>query len=218
MIKIQISEALRAKCPNITLSAISCNVKIETASDALLNEIKEECERIVTHTEVSQINKIPAIAASRSAYKALGKDPSRYRLSAEALLRRIVKGKGLYHINNVVDLLNLVSISTGFSIGGYNQLAILGDIEFGIGDATPYDAIGRGDLNIEFLPAFRDDLGFFGTPTSDSTRTMITENTQHFLMVIIGFGGKEGLEEATELAIRLLNDYGNASALDSCYT
>jgi DNA/RNA-binding domain of Phe-tRNA-synthetase-like protein len=205
--KITISEALKAKCPNIVLSVIEYDVKINPSSSELLEEINQACEKIASSTEVSQINKIPAIAASRQAYKTLGKDPSRYRLSAEALTRRIVKGKGLYHINNVVDLLNLVSIQSGFSIGGYNAEAIEGDVLFDIGGTEPYDAIGRGTLNIEFLPVFKDKKGTFGSPTSDSTRTMITDATKRFLMVIISFDGNEGLESATGLAHRLLKDY-----------
>jgi DNA/RNA-binding domain of Phe-tRNA-synthetase-like protein len=217
MINITISNTLKSKCPNLALSAVSCKVKIEPAQQDLLKEINLKCQEIASNIEVADINKIPTIAHSRKAYKALGKDPSRYRLSAEALMRRIVKGKGIYHINNIVDLLNLVSITSGFSIGGYNQLAIMGDIVFDIGNEEPYAAIGRGDLNIENLPAFKDDLGFFGTPTSDSERTMISNNTQHFLMVIIGFGGQDGLEEATDLAIKLLKEYGNADVIENVF-
>ncbi|MGB0862801.1 MAG: B3/4 domain-containing protein [Saprospiraceae bacterium] len=205
---ISISDALKAKCPNIVLSVIESEVKIEPSSPELLEEINQICEQITTNTPVNQINQIPAIATSRKAYKALGKDPSRYRLSAEALMRRIVKGKGLYHINNVVDLINLTSIQSGFSIGGYNLDAIEGEVVFDIGGTEPYDAIGRGTLNIENLPVFKDEKGTFGSPTSDSTRTMITNETTRFLMVIISFDGNEGLEEATNLAHRLIKTYG----------
>ena len=210
MKEVAISVDLREKCPNIVLSCIECQVNIEPASDALLSEINTACEAIQEKTVVADINKIPAIAASRQAYKALGKDPSRYRLSAEALTRRIVKGKGLYHINNVVDVINLTSFTSGFSIGGYNMDAIQGDVLFSIGKAEPYEAIGRGTFNIEFLPTFRDDTSAFGTPTSDSTRTMITNDTKHFLMIIISFDGNDDLETATQNAISWLETYVEA--------
>lgn len=210
MKKVSISPELKAKCPNITLSCIECQVNIVPASDELLNEINTACQAIQDKTVVANINKIPAISDSRKAYKALGKDPSRYRLSAEALTRRIVKGKGLYHINNVVDVINLTSFTSGFSIGGYNVDAIQGDVSFSIGKAEPYEAIGRGTFNIEFLPTFRDDSSAFGTPTSDSTRTMITDDTTHFLMIIISFDGNEGLEIATQNAISWLKTYVEA--------
>jgi DNA/RNA-binding domain of Phe-tRNA-synthetase-like protein len=136
-------------------------------------------------------------------------------LSAEALLRRVVQGKGLYRVNNVVDLLNLVSVSTGFSIGGYDAEKIAGEVVFGIGrENEPYEGIGRGELNIESLPAFRDNLGAFGTPTSDSVRTSVTWNTKRFLMIIIDFGALPELEDATELAVNLLKKYAGATNME----
>jgi DNA/RNA-binding domain of Phe-tRNA-synthetase-like protein len=124
------------------------------------------------------------------------------------LLRRVVSGKDLYQINNVVDQLNLVSITSGFSIGGYDAAKIQGDISFGIGLANePYQGIGRGELNIEGLPVFRDELGAFGTPTSDSQRTEVTGQTSRFLMIIIDFGSDDQLETAKQMSINLLKKY-----------
>lgn len=209
MKSIRISERLSEKCPNIVLCAIECDVIIEPTPKALLEEIAIISQKIVQRIEVSKINQIPAIAASRKAYKALGKDPSRYRLSAEALTRRIVKGKDLYSINNVVDLINLTSFQSGFSIGGYNVEAIEGDILFDIGGTENYDAIGRGTLNIQFLPVFKDDKSTFGSPTSDSTRTMVTDKTNRFLMIIISFDGETAVGTTKDLAIRLIKTYAN---------
>ena len=157
---------------------------------------------------------MPAIAASRKAYKACGKDPARYRLSAEALLRRIVNRGEIYQINNVVDLLNMVSISSGFSIGGYDSEKINGHVVFGVGKLNePYFGIGRGELNIEFMPVFRDETGAFGTPTSDSERTSVSLETKRFLMIIIDYGGGN-LQEATSLATNLLKKYAGAENIE----
>ena len=165
--------------------------------------------------KIEDISKIPAIAASRKAKKAFGKDPARYRLSAEALLRRMVNRGEIYQINNVVDLLNLVSVSTGFSIGGYDVEKISGKVEFGIGRTNePYQGIGRGELNIEFMPVFRDDLGAFGTPTSDSVRTSVLLETKRFLMIIIDYSSESNLNEATNLAIDLLNKFAGAKNME----
>ncbi|MBL7966689.1 MAG: hypothetical protein JNK09_06780 [Prolixibacteraceae bacterium] len=208
MIDISISYELKAKCPNLQLSCISADVLVTGSSNSLLSEINEQIEKIARSLAVDEISKLPAIESSRKAYKACGKDPARYRLSAEALLRRVVSGKGLYQINNVVDQLNLVSISTGFSIGGYDAARIQGPVVFGIGMAGElYSGIGRGELNIENIPVFRDDVGAFGTPTSDSSRTEVTSDTKQFLMILIDFGGSYQLDEATKLACRLLERY-----------
>ena len=207
---ISISKELKEKVPDLKLSCIECEVFIMETNDLLWDEIRKKTKELSSSLKTEQISKIPAITASRKAYKACGKDPARYRLSAEALLRRVVKQKSLYQVNNVVDVLNLVSINSGFSIGGYDSDKINGKVSFEIGTAAdPYEGIGRGRLNIEFLPTFRDKEGAFGTPTSDSERTAVTPDTKRFLMVIIDFGEGD-LKSATKLAVELLERFGFA--------
>ena len=194
------------------LACIEADVIVARSNSALLLEIDQQIKQFSETLVIEEISKVSAIEASRKAYKACGKDPARYRLSAEALLRRVVSGKGLYQISNVVDQLNLVSITSGFSIGGYDADQIQGDILFGIGRPNePYSGIGKGELNIENLPVFRDELGAFGTPTSDSQRTEVTFQTKHFLMILIDFGGDNQLPDACKMAIGLLKKHCNAT-------
>ena len=210
-----IENIIREKCPSLELGLIQCAVKIEEDYSDLLQFINSELSILQQKIKIEDISKLPTIQSSRKGYKALGKDPARYRLSAEALLRRVVKGKGFYHINNVVDLLNLVSAKSGYSIGGYDADKIIGNIKLSIGQKEePYQAIGRGKLNIEYLPVFRDDLGAFGSPTSDSTRTMVTANTTHFLMLIFNFGKHENLKEVMEEATGWFQKFANAEIIE----
>lgn len=215
MTKIEISIDLKSRLPEMVLGCIECDVQIGLSGEELLNRMKETENRIKEHLPLNKISQKSAIQASRKAYKACGKDPARYRLSAEALTRRVVRGLGLYHINNIVDLVNQISLETGISIGGYDAEKIEGDIQMGIGENNePYQAIGRGELNIEFLPVFRDEESAFGSPTSDSERTSVTNATNRFLMIIIGFSGREETEKAMELAAELLTRYGKAENLE----
>lgn len=212
MRKITISDELAGKVSELQLSCILCDVIPVPVNTELWKGIQQKINEIASTISIEQISRIPAISASRKAYKACGKDPARYRLSAEALLRRVVNRNELYQINNVVDALNLVSISTGFSIGGYDDDKIEGDVVFGIGQpGEPYFGIGRGELNIEGMPVFRDAKGAFGTPTSDSERTSVTLETKRFLMVIIDYASSNQLLEATDLAKNLLEKYTNAT-------
>ncbi len=215
MQKITISEELAVRVPGLQLSCISCEVVYEDLNTQLWTEIENQIDKIAASVTIEQISRMPAIAASRVAYKACGKDPARYRLSAEALLRRVVNRHELYQLCNVVDSLNLVSISTGFSIGGYDSEKIEGEMVFGIGcSGEPYTGIGRGELNIEGMPVFRDSKGAFGTPTSDSERTAVSPATRNFLMVIIDFEGSTQLGEATTLACSLLEKYARANRFE----
>ena len=215
MVPVTVSDELKTRVSELTLSCIECDVVVKEENEKLWAEMEDKTNEVAASLKVEDISRLPAIAASRRGYKACGKDPARYRLSAEALLRRTVQGKGLYRVNNVVDLLNLVSISTGFSIGGYDAGKIEGEAVFGIGHVNEaYEGIGRGELNIESLPVFRDNTGAFGTPTSDSVRTSVTLETNRFLMIIIDFGALPELQKATELAVNLLKRYAHADSLE----
>jgi len=139
------------------------------------------------------LKKLSGIAATRRVYKACGKDPSRYRPASEALIRRMLQGKELYQIDTLVDLINLASIKFGYSIGGFDANKFVGDtLTLGIGKTgEPYEGIGRGMLNIEGLPVYRDAVGGVGTPTSDNERTKITLSTTRLCVLINGYDGNE---------------------------
>ena len=208
MINISVSPLIFNVCPHFAFSAIQCKVKNTPHSEELWQEITAFSEKFASETALNEINKLPNIFETREAYKKLGKDPNRYRPSAEALCRRIVRGIPLYQIDTLVDLINLVSLKTRYSIGGFDVDKVEGDVMLGVGKADEkFEAIGRGMLNIEGLPVYRDDIGAIGTPTSDEERTKITPETTNLLMIINGYSGKNGLEEATEYAKGLLNKY-----------
>lgn len=212
---ITISKELKEKCPSLKLGLILFDLAIHSEYPALTKLIAEECEQAVTIFQDKKITELPNIVAGRNAYRALGKEPARYRLSAEALLRRAINGKGLYQINNVVDALNLISLRSGISIGGYDYSKINGKIEAGIGKKEePYQAIGRGEMNIEYLPVLRDNTGAFGSPTSDSGRTMVTSDTTHFLMVYFSFAGEKELSFWTDQAIELMENHASGQVIE----
>lgn len=152
---------------------------------------------------------LPCIAATRQAYRRLGKDPSRYRPSAEALLRRCLQGKELYLVNNLVDIGNLLSIRTGISVGIYDRSRIEGQVTLRVGAAgETYAGLGKGDLNLEGLPLLCDEAGPFGSPTSDSDRTKVLTGEVDFLMVLYGFAPDGATAEHRALANGLLKGHG----------
>ena len=181
--RIEISNQIRETCPQLTLAIITCEVKNSNTSPELWSEMEVEIGRFSNLFSLEEINKRPEIAATRRIYKSLGKDPNRYRPSAEALCRRIVRGIPIYQVCTLVDIINLVSIRSGFSIGGFDIDKIKGNIELVVGTKKDeFDAIGRGLLNVEGLPLYSDEIGGIGTPTSDNERTKISENTRNFCL------------------------------------
>ncbi len=206
-----IDSSLRELFPRIEIGCVLSSVRVTTSGIKLSDEINGVCADLKLYYTPELIRNHPVIEMTRNAYRKMGQDPNRYRPAAESLLRRIASGKGLYFVNNMVDILNLISIKTGFSIGGYDADNIEGDVRIGIGAAgEPYEGIGRGVLNIEHLPVFRDTRGAFGTSTSDSVRTMVTEKTMRFLMVFPVFSElNDELEKSLNLAVQLLEEFGD---------
>lgn len=214
-LKIIIGEEILKVCPGFQLAAIDCKVKNNVFNEELWQEIDIFIKQFSSSYILSDIKNRPAIRSTREVYKKLGKDPNRYRPSGEALCRRILKGQGLYQIDTLVDLINLVSLKTGYSIGGFDADKIKGNLRLGIGRAEePFEAIGRGMMNIEGLPVYRDSIGGIGNPSSDEERTKITSETVHLLMLINGYSGSDGLKEATEYSIDLLKKYADADLIN----
>lgn len=208
---ISVSEQIYQACPRLHLGIISSDVVNTSSDEALWEEIAAEEESLRLSMRMEEIARRIPIYETRQAYKKLGKDPNRYRPSAEALCRRILKGYPLYKIDTLVDLINLVSIHTGYSIGGFDAGKIKGDLILGVGQADElFNGIGRGPLNIEGLPVYRDEQGGIGTPTSDEERTKIDLSTTKLLMIINGYSGEEGLMEAVAYAKDLLEKYATA--------
>ncbi|MBR4440524.1 MAG: hypothetical protein IKS00_03135 [Bacteroidales bacterium] len=209
---ITISEEFYKIFPDFAGCALTATVTNSEPDDNLWKEISTLSDSYRQVLTEESIKKMPPIHATREAYKKFGKAPSRYRPAAEALLRRIVKGEELYKINTLADLVNLVSIYTGYSIGGFDSDKIQGNLVLGIGRAgEPYEGIGRGMLNIENLPVYRDNVGGVGTPTSDNERTKITHETTHFLLLVNGYdGSREGVFKCAEYTQELIKKYCNA--------
>ena len=208
MIKVTISRDLTGKYEKAAAYLIHANVKAEKSGEELLELIAGECEKIEETLPVDEIMKLEEIANTRLCYKAVGKDPHRYRNAAEAMLRRVVKGKGLYRINNVVDINNLVSITTGFSISTFDVSSLNPPLELTVSpEGTSYRGIGREAVNVEKLPAMRDSEGFFGNPTSDCERCKINEGHREILMCIYAFGSHEKAIETGAKARELLAKY-----------
>ena len=211
MISISISNLIYDVCPQFVSVQIECDVQNSDYNESLWHEIEFFINDYRKNNIVKDINKFSTIYATRNTYKKLGKDPNRYRPSAEALRRRILKGVELYKINTLVDAINLISLKTGYSIGGFDACLILGNLELGVGEKDEkFEAIARGLLNIEGLPVYRDSIGGIGTPTSDEERTKISLNSNKLLMLLNAYSGKEGLEEAIDYSKYVLEKYVEA--------
>ena len=213
MYQITVSEEIKNACPIFKGAAVYAEVTNTAFCEGLWEEINTFTRELTSTTQPEDIKLQPAIAATREAYKRCGKDPSRYRPSSEALVRRMLRGLDLYQIDTAVDLINLASIAYGYSIGGFDAGKIVGDtLVLGIGrEGEAYEGIGRGPLNIAGLPVYRDNQGGIGTPTSDHERTKLTLSTTHLLALVNGYdGNREQVLACAEYMQELLKKYAGS--------
>ncbi len=185
--KITIKKEISNVLPNFNVYAFTMDVKVEDSS--VINEKINELEQTINNKySLEDVLQIPSIRNARDSYKKLGKDPSRYRLACESLFRRLVKGNGLYRVNNVVDAGNVLSIELAKSTAVLDYDKLQGDIYIRIGTADDiYYGIGRGLINVTNIPLYVDEVSPFGSPTSDTERTSITKDTKKILLMVICF-------------------------------
>jgi DNA/RNA-binding domain of Phe-tRNA-synthetase-like protein len=210
MTTVSIDSSLKAKCPRAALGCLTADVEAMDTSSALEEELRSCEQSILSLSDPRSILESPAISSTRYGYKTLGKDPARYRGSAEALIRRIIAGKGLPRIHAIVDIINVASVESRLPIGLYDLAHVQGNITFRAGRAgETYKGIGKYDLNLEGLPLFADELGPHGSATSDSERTMVTAATRNVLAIFVSFGGPENLERYLDRMSSLLAVHAN---------
>lgn len=211
--KVIVSEEIERICPEFVGACVEAEVVNSPYCEALWKEIEALGDKFRQELTTESLKELTSIAATRSVYKACGKDPSRYRPASEALIRRMLQGKELYQRDTLVDLVNLASVAYGYSIGGFDADKFVGDtLTLGIGrEGEPYEGIGRGMINIEGLPVYRDAEGGVGTPTSDNERTKMTLQTTHLVVLINGYDGREQrVRENAEYIQALLRKYAQS--------
>jgi len=182
---------ISVELPGAKLGIVEADdVRVETSRPELIVEVQAVCDRLRRELTVEQVAALPTIRAVREMFREWGIDPARYRPSSEALLRRVVQGKGLYYVANLVDIGNLGSIETGWPYGCYNRAAFSPPVHFRAGRAgETYEGIGKQTWHLAGRPVLADAQGPFGSPISDSTRTMITPETTAAIAVIYAPAG-----------------------------
>jgi len=212
--KIQIDPELQKITPSFKIGVLIADVVV-TKNHTMDNLIQEFEQKLPKEYSIEDVVNIPIIKDGRDAYKKYGKDPSRYRLAVESLYRRIVKGNTLYRINNVVDLGNVLSLQTKKSIAVLDYNQIQGDVIVRLGtEMDNYEGIGRGKINIAQIPLYEDNIGPFGSTTSDTERTKITNKTTRILILIISFSGMIKMEEELIYARRIYEEHASAQIVD----
>ena len=185
MLSISVSCIIKEKIRGIKFGLLLAeNVKVlqnDPRFEKELTDLAEELKNKFTDHRPSEDDTVSHV---RRMYRRIGWEPTQYRPSSEALVRRLLKNKGLYRINNLVDYGNLVSARYHISMGLYDTDKINGQPVFDVGhEGESYQGISKDSIRAEGKLILRDDTGIFGNPTADSMRTAITAQTKSALAI-----------------------------------
>jgi DNA/RNA-binding domain of Phe-tRNA-synthetase-like protein len=165
---------------------------VASSGEAIRRAVDAAAEVHRTAHGTMNLGEIPGVVAVRSFFRVLGIDPTKTRPSSEALLRRVLKGKGLYEVNNVVDAVNICSLRWLLPMGLYDSSALRGRVRLTLGGpGDGYSGLGKDRVNVAGRPCLHDDLGPFGAPTSDSFRSRVHSATTRILLVIFSPQGND---------------------------
>ena len=183
---VSVDPALYAVYPEIRLGCLRFTAEVKAPDERFWAEMEETyLPQVRAAIDGKGWSEIPGVRGSRLMYKAFGRNPGRYRVSSEALMRRVRRSDPLYRINSVVDVNNLISVQSGLSVGSYDLEKVQGSIVMRRGAAgETYPGIGKDAIDLENLLVLTDDLGAFGSSMSDSTRSMVTLETRDVLVVL----------------------------------
>lgn len=215
MIELELAPDLRAAAPRMAVGVVTAAVTVRPHDEELWREIEVVVEQAARRT-MDDVRAEPEIKALRDTYRTLGQDPTRYRGSSEALFRRLVQGKRLYRVNTVVDINNLISLESRLSAGTVDADRLAPPVVFRVGrQGESYAGIGRGEINLAGLPLLADNLGPFGSTTSDSERSMVRLETRRIMLLAISFRGSDTPRAATARAVGLLEKYAAANDVET---
>ncbi|MCP4549062.1 MAG: hypothetical protein GY835_21610 [bacterium] len=180
--KVNLAEELHDRV--LAVYAVLTGVTHEEHPD-FRSEIDTVQARMISNWQGRKPSSIPLLAPARRLYHAVGMEPTRHRPSSEALLRRVLQGKGLYRLDPLVDTGNLFSLSAGLPLGLYDADRIVGDVTMKLGaEGDSFEGIRKGEINVAGRLCLADASGPFGSPTSDSRRCRIRPETERILFVI----------------------------------
>ncbi len=150
------------------------------------------------------------VRAYRDFFWTLGIDPTKNRPSAEALIRRVLKGKSIPRINCVVDAYNLASMESGISLAAFDSDLLIGDLKMRFAKAGEiFLGIGMKEAKIlkgkELIINDQDQI-IAVYPYRDADSTKVTKSTKNVVLLVCGVPGitTDILKETADLAIEYI--------------
>jgi DNA/RNA-binding domain of Phe-tRNA-synthetase-like protein len=217
--QLQLDDSLKTRIPGATFGTVTIHgVHVRERDDVLWGQIEALSQRQASEFILDSLAEYTQIAAVRGLQKSFGFDPTRYRPSSEALLRRVLKGQGLPQINSAVDVNNLCSLEFLLPMCIYDLRNVQGQVIVRVGEpGEEYPGIGRQVFQAANKVIIADDYGVMGSTVSDSERTKVTTETTDILLAIYAPASMEPsvIQHYAALAGQRMMEYNGGRASDA---
>jgi DNA/RNA-binding domain of Phe-tRNA-synthetase-like protein len=216
--QLQLDEKLKTRIAGVTFGMVTIHgVTVRESDERLWKQVEILSQRLTSEFSLDRLSENEQIAAVRGLQRSFGFDPTRYRPSSESLLRRVLKGQGLYQINTAVDVNNLCSLEFLLPMCSYDLRYVKGQVRVRIGEAgEEYPGIGRQVFQAENKVIIADDSGIMGSTVSDSERTKVSTETTDILLAIYGPANMDPriIEQYATLAGQRMVEFNGGRARD----
>lgn len=185
-LEIQLSSEIIKEIPDFKLGIIEYkNITVADSPQMVRGRLQLFQESIFFDLESTNVTELTGIQEWRKIFKQLGKDPNRYRHSAEALYRRVQKQNYLTPVQSAIDLNNFFSLQYQVPIGIYDLDYLQGSVTIRTGKVNEeYHGLNGRVNSLHNLLICADQQGPFGSPFVDSNRAPVTLTTKNALQVI----------------------------------
>ncbi|WP_431811772.1 B3/B4 domain-containing protein [Lysinibacillus sp. FW12] len=183
--EISINQSLLAQHPELKIGIIHyTKIVVAESPQMIKGRMQLYQENLYLELQDHPVTQLEGIAEWRKLWKKLGADPNRHRHSAESLMRRISKQNYLTPLHSGVDLNNFFSLQYEMPIGLYDVSKIKEFVEITLGhEEVGYEGLNGRFNTLKNILYSRDEVGGFGSPFVDSTRTAVTEETTEALQL-----------------------------------
>jgi DNA/RNA-binding domain of Phe-tRNA-synthetase-like protein len=207
-LEITISPELCELFPQFKIGIITyTNIEVGQSPQMVKGRLQLFQESIYFDLEDKNVTDLEGIKEWRQIFKTAGKDPNRYRHSAEALYRRIKKQNYLQPVNSLIDINNFFSLEYQIPIGVYDADKLSGDLSIRLGkEGDEYNGLNGRPNSLANLIISEDEAGPFGSPFVDSERTAVTEQTKNAVQIIY-LRPSLKTEQAEKMVESLMNMY-----------
>ena len=152
-------------------------------ADAFAAAGRSVAERIRGTLQLESLSTHETVIGLRRLFRAAGCDPTRYRPSSEALIRRLLKGEEMPAIHPLVDLNNCLSASLAVPCCVMAEERLSPPFVFRSGrPGESYESL-RGPFNLEGKPLLVDELGPCDAPITGGVRVKVAAGTTRVWLV-----------------------------------